>query len=533
MKVALWAEIRRWHEIEHLSHREIAERLHCSRETVAKALQRLTPPDETARAQRGSLLDPYREKIQAILGRHPALSAVRIWEEIRQGGYTGSVILVRRYVRQLRRVPGRVYQEVTYEPGQAMQVDWGDVGPLRIEGTTRRVSVFVAVLCYSRLCYIEFTLSQRKAEFYRGVCRAIEFFGGSPRRIIFDNLKAAVLNGAGRQACPHPEFLALCGHFCLEPIACARRDPESKGTVEGTVRYVKHNALAGRSEELTGWDDYQRLAIRWRDEVANIRQHRSTGQRPIDRWREEQPHLRALPTLPFDTDEIVSAVASAHARVQFDGNYYSVPVEAARRPVMIRASLSQVRVFHEGREVATHPRSFGRGQKIAHPDHQRQALLARRRERANSLESQFDALGEAARQFHVELRRSPTQTKRHLRRLLELVRLYGRAEVLRAIARANELQTYDAAYVETIVQQERRRRELPSPLPLRPKRQELIDEIDLPPSDPAEYDRLFGIGDWHEGRDLHTKESSTEPDPSPDPPLTLEDDADGSTRRSP
>ena len=164
-----------------------------------------------------------------------------------------------------------MYQEVHYEPGQAMQVDWGHCGQIRIGSTRRNVSVFVAVLCYSRLGYIEFCLSQRKAEFYRALVHALEFFGGSPQQIIFDNLKAAVLNGSGRHACLHPEFLALCGHFCLEPIACTRRDPESKGIVEASVRYVKRNALQGRDEELTCWEDYRRLAVTWRDEVANVR----------------------------------------------------------------------------------------------------------------------------------------------------------------------------------------------------------------------------------------------------------------------
>lgn len=82
-----------------------------------------------------------------------------------------------------------------------------------------------AVLCYSRMCYIEFTLSQRKAEFYRCLSNALEFFGGSPRKVIFDNLKAAVISGSGREATLHPAFLALCGHYCLEPIACTARDP--------------------------------------------------------------------------------------------------------------------------------------------------------------------------------------------------------------------------------------------------------------------------------------------------------------------
>ena len=245
MKVEQWAEIRRLSKVEGLSHREIARRLHCCTRTIQKALALDHLPSETMRPAKGSILDPYKAKIDALIAKYPRLSAIRVLEEIRKGpeGYSGQITVVRDYLRKIRPARGRVYQEVHYDPGQAMQVDWGHCGSIRIGNTSRSISVFVAVLCYSRLCYIEFCLSQRKAEFYRSLVHALKFYGGSPRQIIFDNLKAAVLNGSGRQACLHPEFLALCGHFYLEPIACARRDPESKGVVEAKVRYVKKNAL--------------------------------------------------------------------------------------------------------------------------------------------------------------------------------------------------------------------------------------------------------------------------------------------------
>jgi hypothetical protein len=95
-----------------------------------------------------------------------------------------------------------------------------------------------------------------------------------------------------------------------------------------------------------------------------------------------------------------------------------------------------------------------------------------------------------AREFHLKLRTRPVKTTHHLQRLLSLVRLYGRSDVLAAIASAHQYQTYDAAYVQTILLQQRRRRELPSPTPLRPKRQELIDQIELEDPDPAIYDRF-------------------------------------------
>jgi transposase len=491
MKVSLWAEIRRLYEIERLSRRAITRRLHCARKTINKALAHDQPPNGRP-ARRGSILDPYHTRIDALIAKYPELSAPRVLEEISKGpeGYRGKITLVRQYLRRIRPARGRVYQEVIYEPGQAMQVDWGDWGKLRIGNTVRRVSVFVAVLCYSRLCYIEFSLSQRKVDFYRAVVNALKFFGGSPRKIIFDNLKAAVLNGSGRHACLHPVFLALCGHFCLEAIACERRDPESKGVVEATVRYVRHNALPGRQDELTRWEDYPHFARYWRDEVANVRIHQATQERPVDRFEKERDLLRALPAAPFETDEQVSVVVSSHARVKFDGNRYSVPPELARKTALLRASTTQVRVVYQGKEVACHPRCYERGQLIRNPVHQLEALQLRSRRRARQVENDFDALGEEAQKFHLELRRRPVKTSVHLRRLLNLVRLYGRQEVIAAIARANEYQTYDAAYVETLVLQERRRRELPSPTQPRPQRPELIEEIDLEEPDPGAYDRF-------------------------------------------
>jgi transposase len=491
VNVALWAEIRRLAEIDKLSGWQIAKRLHCSRHTVAAALKMEQPPTPPA-ARRASVLDPYLKQIQKLLAQYPDLSAVRIHEEIARGpqGYTGSVIIPRRYLRHIRPARGRVYQEVHYQPGQAMQVDWGECGRVQVSSTMRKVSVFVAVLCHSRLLYIEFTLSQRKAEFYRGLVNALTFFGGSPRILIFDNLKAAVLNGSGRSASYHPELLALCGYFCLQPIACARRDPESKGVVEGSVRYVKHNALAGRTDELIRFEDYLTLAPYWRDQVANLRQHETTHERPLERFQQERALLRPLPAIPFDTDEVVPAIVSPHARIAFDGNRYSVPPQFVRRPITVRANRDELRLLHEGQVVAQHVRSYERGQLLVLPEHHLAALDLRQRPQQQALAEELDAWGPEARAFHLHLNSRPLKTGVHIRRLLGLAKVYGRTEVLAAIARALALETYDAAYVENLLLAERRRRQLPTPTLPTPQRRELIDDIELEPADPALYDRF-------------------------------------------
>jgi hypothetical protein len=147
-------------------------------------------------------------------------------------------------------------------------------------------------------------------------------------------------------------------------------------------------------------------------------------------------------------------------------------------------------VLHEGQLVAQHLRCYERGQLIVLPDHRLAALALRKRSRGTAVEREFDALGPEARQFHLHLKGQPVKTGVHLRRLLGLARLYGTAELLAAISRALELATYDAAYVENLLFAERRRRQLPTPMLPTPKRRELIDEIELEPTDPAIYDRF-------------------------------------------
>lgn len=493
-KVKLWAEIRRLHEIEQLNCSQIAIKLSCSRYLVSQALGTNEPPLRKPPSSRTKLLDPFRDRIAKILERYPDLSAVRIRDKISKPegdspAYQGGLTQLRVYLQSIRTGKKRVYQDIVYDPGEAMQIDWGDVGPIRIGNATRKVSVFVAVLCYSKMIYIEFTLSQRKSEFYRCIGHALEFFRGSPRKIVFDNLKAAVLSGSGRNAVLHPEFAALCGFYYIEPIACEARDPESKGLVENTVRYVKRNALAGREDELQTWDDYRSLAIDWRDSVANVRIHDRLGEKPIDLLPREQQALRALPPIGYQTDEIVMTEVRTTAVVEFDCNRYTVPPGLARKTVTLLAGSETIRILHQGEEVATHPRSYDKRKTISHPQHQLEALRLRRKQSASVLESNFMALGPDAQAFQLALSKLPVRASVHLKRITQLVDLYGRDSVLKAMRDALHYQTIDAAYVESLVVQARRKASLPSPTSVQPKRKELIQlELEIP--DPGRYDRF-------------------------------------------
>jgi hypothetical protein len=365
------------------------------------------------------------------------------------------------------------------------------------------------VLCYSRLIFVAFTRAQKNADFYRCIVEALCFFGASPKALIVDNLPSAVSAGSGRGAVFHPEFLALCGHYCMQPLACEKGDPESKGVAEGGVKYVKINALAGREHELQAWDDFPRFAVWWRDHIANLRVHQTTGERPVDRFKTERPHLRPLPPIPYDADEVHSTIVSSHARVRFDANRYSVPPKFHRKPVVVRADWNSVRVFFQDQTIATHPRSFEKGRLFVLDEHRQQALSMRRRDRARSLQERFEALGPVAETFLKGLLKAPVKPNTHLRRLIHLARLYGRDEIRQALLRAVELFAFDAPSVENLIHQQRRRRQLPEPLPITPKRSELLEQIDLEEPDPGTYDLLFDPPN-DQGDDR--EQTQTEPD---------------------
>jgi len=491
MKAALWAEIHRLREREKLTIRAIARRLQCARDTVKKALAHPEAPPP-AQAPRGSKLDPHKADIDALIAMTSTLSAVRVLEEIGKKGYAGEISLVRNYLRTIRPARGRVYQEVDYAPGKAMQIDWGSCGTVSVGAIRRKVSVLVAVLCYSRLIYIEFTLSQSKAHFYRCLQRALSFFGGVVEKVIVDNFATAVVPGTyGRNAVFQSEFAEFCGYHRLQPIACDRADPESKGVVEAGVRYIKNNALAGREEELACFEAYRKLAVYWRDKIANVRKHRTTDERPIDRFEQERGILKPLPPISYDTDDVIPTVVTPFAQVRFETNRYSVPPQYARRSVILRADDLWVRVIHGSNEIAKHQRSFERKRRITDPEHQKAAFALRKRSRARQVEIEFIALGTEAEIFRQHLLDASVKPIVHFRRILRLVRLYGKYEVVAALGRAVEHRTFDSAYVVNLVDQERRRRHQPSPLPVNPQRKELLEDYHFDEPEPGDYDTFM------------------------------------------
>ena len=396
MKVALWAEIRRLAEIEKLSRRAISRRLHCSRYFVRVALKLDQPPTHGFRMAAASWTRT-RPRLAYSWPKILTSPGERIREEIALGpdGYQGSAIVVRRYLRTVRPAAGRrqsAKRSTTNRPRRCKSIRASAAACESVAPCAKFLSL-LAVLCYSRLIYIEFTLSQRKAEFYRGVVNALNFFGASPRAIIVDNLKAAVINGSGRTpvSIPSSWHCAVATACSRSPVSDAIPSPRGSSRV-GCVMSSTTPCPVG-ADELVGFEDYAGFAAGSRNEVADVEIHETTRQRPVDRFQQEPPLLRALPAIAFDTDE-VARQSSAPMRGS-NSMATAVPrLRSSHSRSTIRAKQRELRVLHNGEVVAQHVRSYQRGELIVLPEHTFAALVLRRRSRSSALEQEFDALGQ-------------------------------------------------------------------------------------------------------------------------------------------
>jgi transposase len=215
------AEIRRLFYAEHWPIGTIADAVGVHHETVRRALNRdrgIHPGPQI----RPSQLDPYKAFIAATLEQYPRLRATRLWAMLRDRGYPGSAVQVRRYVRTVRPMAGaEAYFRLDPLIAEQGQVDWGNFGALPVGRARRVLSCFVLVLSWSRAVYARFALDQTLESFLRGHVEAFIALGGVPRTLLYDNLKSVVLERSGEHIRFHPRLLELAGHYHFAPQPCA------------------------------------------------------------------------------------------------------------------------------------------------------------------------------------------------------------------------------------------------------------------------------------------------------------------------
>ncbi|MBL8721481.1 MAG: IS21 family transposase [Myxococcales bacterium] len=436
-------------------------------------------------------LEPYKPYIVERLLKYPELTATRLLLELRDHGYAQGVAQVRRFVAKIRGPRSRkAFLRIEVDPGEQAQVDWGSFGQLRIGGTQRPLSCFVMVLSWSRALFLDFSLDQRMETFCAMHRRAFEFFGGVPRKALYDNLKSVVLHHIGSTVQFNPSFLRFAGHYLFEPTAAPPRYPQAKGRVEGAIRMIRHSFFYGRS--FSDLADLRAQAAVWRDQVCNARLHATTRERPKDRLLVERTRLRALPDRPPDTDLVVPAIVSKEARVQLDTNTYSVPHGHVGQTVFVRADDTLVRVLAEdGQELARHVRCWDRRRAIEEPAHIEAMLQKRPNGRSHKSRTHIANLAPQCRAYLQEVARRRISLDNETRKLHRLLDRYGQEDFVDGVGRALVARTFGAHYVRACMDQARFARGLHEPPEPIVTGNAAADAINVVPHDLESYDALF------------------------------------------
>jgi len=314
------------------------------------------PEHVERRSGRHSECEPWRDLIQSMCDS--GLSAQRIYQDLTsEHAFTGSYYSIRRFVHRLEPARELPFRRLECGPGDEAQVDFGTgapvVGP---EGKRRRTHVFRIVLSHSRKAYSEVVYRQTTDDFLRCLENAFRHFGGAPRRLLLDNLKAAVKKADWFDPELNPKVQSFGEHYGTVFWPTRPYTPRHKGKVEKGVDYVQDNALKGRT--FASLEEENLFLLDWELTVADTRIHGTTRRQVGKHFAEvERPALVPLPSDSFPSYHEARRTVHPDGHIEIGRAYYAVPPEYLARQVWVRWDGRLVRIYNQRMEpIAVHTR---------------------------------------------------------------------------------------------------------------------------------------------------------------------------------
>ncbi len=482
------AEVLRLFRAEGWRRNTIAKQLGLHHSAVARVLARNGVLPE-ARRQRSSKADEYVPFMKQTLEKYPRLTATRLHEMVKSRGYEGGIDHFRDIVAALRPTPkGEAYLRLSTMPGEQAQCDWAHFGKLNIGNAERRLLAFVMVLSWSRKIFLRFYFGDATANFLRGHVEAFEHYQSVPREVLYDNLKSAVLERVGDAIHFNPDLLALSAHYRFAPKPVGVRRANEKGRVERAISYIRTSFFAAR--QFADIDDLNKQAIAWcQEEAVSRKQPPDRLQTVAEAFEKERSSLLALPSSPFPVYERKPVQAGKTPYVRFDLNDYSIPYEYANDRLIVEATLERVSITNGKDVIATHARTFDKGRTVEDGEHvkelgrfKKKAKKHRAIDRIRNVVPSSDAYFKHAAERGHNLGRL-TQL------LLQLLDLYGAAEMEAAVAETLANGTCHSAAIQRILERNRRRRGMVPPVPLYFAQRKLA-ELTVIPGGLEKYDDL-------------------------------------------
>lgn len=474
-------EIHRLHH-EGQSIRKIAQRLRISRDSVARYLADPNRPKPVI--ERPSKLDPFKSEIVRLLDIDPGVSSQVIRQRLLPLGFDGGNTIIKDYLRTVR-PPIRAKQAfIRFEssPGEQIQVDWGHFGSLPYGNTARKLYCMAMIECHSRMLYLEFTHSQRQETLHRALLNGFIFFGGSPKEIVTDNMLTAVIERDGPLIRFNEAFLTFLRPFKVAPFACNPGQGHEKGKIEkGAIHYIRNNFWPLRS--FADLADVQTQANHWRDHVANVRVHNTTGEKPSLRFRPEA--MTPLPDSLPDCRDSQAAKVHTDFSVRFDANTYTVPPWMVGKTAVVKADNDTVTIYFKEKVTAVHRRSWDRRQRIESARHKEEARRNRLKHWLSEDTALLMSLGEEVKVYIERLASTHLPLKKNIQALLALKDEYGAQALIDAIREATSHNAYGADYIQNILYQQMTPHRVHPPVRLK---EEALNRIRLEEPSLADFD---------------------------------------------
>lgn len=497
MNEDLKGHIRYLYAVEKMSISRIAKKLGKSRHTIRRIVR---DSKEEKKPCRVSKLDPYKEQIKHLLAHRPHVANQFILEEIRRSGYQGGRSILGEYLLELRGKERGAFFNVETLPGYQAQVDWASCGTISCGEHRRKLYLFCMVLSYSRLLYIEFTVSMDQDTFLGCHVHALDFFGGVPQTILYDNLKSVVSHRYGDHIVFNARFADFAAYYSLEPWVCNLRAAHEKGKVERAIRYVKENFL--NQQTLTDFTTLKAQASLWLRHTANRRSHQTTRKIPQEHFeQEEKSYLIQLPPTPYDYPLARPVCTRNDCLFQFDANRYSIPADYIGSRLIFKASSHQIRIYHQDKLLASHRRCYDKYQTIKDEAHYKALSFKKKKAHQNQQIERFKALCPEAESYLAGLMKNQVNVLYHLGKIMELEKLFGKTAVAGALASALGHEAFHWEFIKNIVLGSPWRRALPS---TSSKLKKQLMNIDIKARDLKLYDRLYEP-DKEEQGDGHTE----------------------------
>ncbi len=372
---------------------------------------------------------------------------------VEQQGFTGSYSAVKRFLRRLEPPTPRATVRVETAPGEEAQVDFGSAGLLFDPDADRlrRAWAFVMTLSFSRHQYVEFVFDQTVATWCRCHRAAFEWFPGVPRRVVLDNLKAAIVHAVLYDPEVQRVYRECAEHYGFLIAPCRPQTPEHKGKVEqGGVHYVKRNCLAGRA--FRDIHHANQHGLRWCVETAGRRLHGTIKQQPLVAFETvERAALLPLPASPWAPVTWKQAKLHPDCHVVFNGAYYSAPYRLIGRRLWVRGTATQVQLFADHALVTTHLAARP-GQRRTLHDHLPPDKVHFLMQTPVWCQQRAAEIGPTCAAFIAALLGDrPLDRLRSAQGILRLAQRYGAARLEGACARALGVGEYRYATVKTIL----------------------------------------------------------------------------------